>query len=204
MAGGRSLPAVLVPLLLAACDAGLFPMKLRQRPPAPPAAMWHPPPSAPPPTLDQRFATDARFRCARMGIRDEDECCAIRFMDKYCCQPCRLVWLNVTAAGLTERGTRYRVEQCLPEADAKVRSSAERWRARARPAAERRHAGLRARVRLACGVLVARVHQRGPLTAASHLPRRARARPRGPDLPAPRRARSWARMRCRTATRSRP
>ncbi|KAG8468791.1 hypothetical protein KFE25_007309 [Diacronema lutheri] len=84
------------------------------KPPAPPLAVWTAPPSTPPPTVSQRFESDSVYRCAAMGIADAPGCCATEGLERYCCQPCRLVWLNVTSSGLTERGRHYRVEQCLP------------------------------------------------------------------------------------------
>lgn len=103
-----------------------------RKPPAPPSAVWAAPPSTPPPTVSQRFESDSIFRCAAMGVEDADGCCATEGIEQYCCQPCRLVWLNVTSAGLTERGRHYRVEQCLPLAAAIVRAPDSHRRRRTR------------------------------------------------------------------------
>lgn len=84
--------------------------------------LFAPPPSAPPPTVFQRFESDPIFRCSSMGIQDDAQhsCCSTVLLHKYCCHPCVAVKLNVTSSGLTERGRHYSVEQCVPEAYAKV------------------------------------------------------------------------------------
>ncbi|KAJ1616792.1 hypothetical protein T492DRAFT_1104472 [Pavlovales sp. CCMP2436] len=96
------------------------------RPPMPPAGRWAAPPSTPPPTVYQRFESDSAYRCRAMGIVELDRpgCCETEGAVRYCCQPCRLVWLNVTSSGLSARGSHYRVEQCLPLRAARVRVAA--------------------------------------------------------------------------------
>jgi hypothetical protein len=93
------------------------------RPPAPPAALWAAPPSTPPPTIHQRIESEASYRCRAMGVVDRAGCCETEGIERFCCQPCRLVWLNITSSGLTERGHHYRVQQCLPVEAAVVRAT---------------------------------------------------------------------------------
>jgi hypothetical protein len=93
------------------------------QPLSPPAKDWVEPPSLPPPSIQQRFTSDGAFRCEAMGIVDPAGCCETSGIERFCCQPCRLVWLNVSSSQLTERGRHYRAQQCLPQEAAVVRAA---------------------------------------------------------------------------------